>query len=39
VQPDFQYFFTPGGGIVNPSNASQSVGNAAVFGVRSVLSF
>ena len=39
VQPDFQYFFTPGGGIVNPSNPSQSVPNAAVFGVRSVVTF
>jgi porin len=39
VQPDFQYFFTPGGGIVNPNNPSQSVGNAAVFGLRSVVTF
>jgi porin len=39
VQPDFQYFFTPAGGIVNPNNPSQSVGNAAVFGLRSVVTF
>jgi porin len=39
VQPDFQYFFTPGGGIANPNNPGQSVGNAAVFGLRSVVTF
>jgi porin len=39
LQPDFQYFFTPGGGIVNPNDPSQSVGNAAVFGLRSVVTF
>jgi porin len=39
VQPDFQYFFTPGGGIVNPNNPSKSVPNAAVFGLRSVVTF
>jgi porin len=39
LQPDFQYFFTPGGGITDPNNPSQSVGNAAVFGLRSVVTF
>jgi porin len=39
VQPDFQYFFTPGGGIANPNNPTKSVGNAAVFGLRSVVTF
>jgi porin len=39
VQPDFQYFFTPGGGIVNANNPSHSVGNAAVCGLRSVVTF
>jgi porin len=39
LQPYFQYFFTPSGGIVNPNNPSQSVGNAAVFGLRSVVTF
>ena len=39
LQPDFQYFFTPGGGIVNPNNPSKSVGNAAVFGMRGVMTF
>jgi porin len=39
LQPDFQYFFTPGGGISDPNNPSQSVGNAAVFGLRSVVTF
>ena len=39
VQPDFQYFFTPAGGIADPNNPSKSVGNAAVFGLRSVVTF
>ncbi|MBS0562444.1 MAG: carbohydrate porin [Proteobacteria bacterium] len=39
IQPDFQYFFTPGGGLQNPNNPSKSVGNAAVFGLRSVVTF
>ncbi len=39
LQPDFQYFFTPGGGIVNPNNPAKSVGNAAVLGLRSVVTF
>jgi porin len=39
VQPDFQYFFTPAGGVVNPNNPSKSIGNAAVFGLRSVVTF
>jgi porin len=39
LQPDFQYVFNPAGGIANPDNPSQRVGNEAIFGLRSVLTF
>jgi porin len=39
VQPDFQYIFTPGGGIQNPTDPTRSVCNEAVFGARSVVTF
>ncbi|MBO0710353.1 MAG: carbohydrate porin [Acetobacteraceae bacterium] len=39
LQPDFQYVFNTGGGIPNPSNPSQRVGNAAVFGFRTDIVF
>lgn len=39
VQPDFQYVFNPGGGIPNPDNPTQRVGNEAIFGLRSILTF
>jgi porin len=39
VQPDFQYVFNPGGGILNPNNPSQRVGNEAIFGLRSTVTF
>jgi porin len=39
LQPDFQYVFRPGGGIVNPANPSQRVGNEAVFGLRTNITF
>jgi porin len=39
LQPDFQYVFNPGGGIQNPNNPPQRVGNEAVFGLRSVVTF
>jgi porin len=39
LQPDFQYIFTPGGGIVNPVNPRKSIANEAVFGLRSVVTF
>jgi porin len=34
LQADFQYVFRPAGGIRNPENPSQRVGNEAVMGVR-----
>jgi porin len=39
VQPDFQYVFNPGGGILNPNDPAQRVGNEAIFGLRSILTF
>jgi porin len=39
LQPDFQYVFRPGGGIVNPANPSQRVGDEAVFGLRTNITF
>ena len=39
VQPDFQYVFNPGGGIENPLNPPQRIGNEAVVGLRTVLTF
>ena len=37
LQPDFQYVFNPGGGVVNPQNPPQRVGNEAVFGLRTAI--
>ena len=34
LQPDFQYVFNPGGGILNPNDPTQRVGNEAIFGLR-----
>jgi porin len=39
LQPDFQYVFNPGGGIQNPNNPPQQVGNEAIFGLRSIITF
>ncbi len=39
LQPDFQYIIRPGGGIPNPNNPPTAIGNAAVFGLRSVVTF
>jgi len=39
VQPDIQYVFNPGGGIVNPNNPTESVKNELVIGVRTNITF
>jgi len=39
IQPDFQYVFNPGAGIANPNNAGQRVGDEAVIGIRTVITF
>ena len=39
VQPDFQYVLRPSGGIPNPTQPSRLIGNEAVFGLRTVVTF
>jgi porin len=34
IQPDFQYVFNPGGGVLNPDAPTQRIKNEAVLGVR-----
>jgi porin len=39
IQLDFQYVFSPGGGIVNPNNASQLIWDEFVVGMRTNILF
>jgi porin len=39
IQPDFQYVFTPGGGVTNPANPAKRIGNEAIFGLRTNIIF
>ena len=39
LQPDFQYVFTPSGGVQNPLQPTQRIGNEAVFGLRTNIVF
>ena len=39
VQPDFQYVIRPAGGVPNPYNSARRLGDEAVFGVRSSITF
>jgi porin len=39
IQPDIQFVFNPGGGIVNPNNPNESVKNELVIGVRTNITF
>ena len=39
LQPDFQYVFNPGGGISNPSRPDRRIGDAAIFGLRTSITF
>jgi porin len=39
IQPDIQYVFNPGGGIVNPDNPTQRIKNEAVLGLRTNITF
>ena len=39
IQPDFQYIFKPGAGMPNPNNPTARVRDAAVLGVRTVVTF
>jgi porin len=39
LQPDFQFVFNPGGGILNPNDPTQRVRNEAIFGLRNTITF
>jgi porin len=39
LQPDFQYVFSPGGGIPDPDQPSKRIGDAAVLGLRTTITF
>lgn len=39
VQPAFQYYWTPGGGTPDPLNNTRRIGNAAVFTLRTNITF
>jgi porin len=39
LQPDMQYVFNPGGGVANPNNPTQRVGNEFVLGLRTNILF
>jgi porin len=39
LQPDFQYIFNPGGGIANPTAPNKRIGNAAIPGIRTAITF
>jgi porin len=39
IQPDFQYFFHPGGGVANPRFPNQPIKNEAVIGLRVNIAF
>ena len=39
MQPDLQYVINPGGGLVDPEKPAKRIGDAAVLGLRSVITF
>jgi porin len=39
LQPDFQYVINPGGGIENPQDTSRLVGDEAIVGLRTTITF
>jgi porin len=39
IQPDFQYVFTPGGGLADPNRPGKRIGNEAILGVRANVTF
>jgi porin len=39
LQPDFHYIFNPGGGVANPNTPGRRIGDAAVLGLRSAVTF
>jgi porin len=39
LQPDFQYLFNPAGGILNPNPPRRRLGDAAVLGLHTMITF
>ena len=39
VQPDFQYFWNPGGRVPDPSDPAKAVPSAAVLGIRTTINY
>ncbi len=39
VQPDFQYFWNPGGHVPDPNDPAKAVPNAAVLGLRTTINY
>ena len=39
LQPDFQYVWMPGGGVLNPAQPNKRISNEAIFGMRSTITF
>jgi porin len=39
LQPDFQYIFNPAGGVANPNAPGRRIGDAAVLGLRTAVTF
>ena len=39
LQPDFQYFWNPGGNVPDPDDPAKAVPNAAVFGLRTTINY
>lgn len=39
AQPDLQYVVNPGGGVPNPTDPTQNVGNELVAGIRVITTF
>jgi porin len=39
IQPDFQYIANIGGGILNPNQPGRRIGDAAIFGLRTTITF
>ncbi|MGI9403930.1 MAG: carbohydrate porin [Hyphomicrobium sp.] len=39
VQPDFKYFWNPGGRVADPDDPTKPIPNAAVFGLRTTINY
>jgi len=39
LQPDFQYIFSPAGGVANPNTPGRRGGDAAILGLRTAITF